>query len=59
MTGVWTQEEDDILRQGDARKMQKLDGKHGYNASTERIQFLQIWRTTAAQIRKETVHVDL
>lgn len=59
MAGVWTQREDEILREGNARKLRKLDEKHGYNASTERSQFLQLWRTTAAQIRREKVHVDL
>ena len=50
--GVWTLEEDRILRKGDAGALKTLDEKHGYGASVERQRFLEIWRTTSAEIRR-------
>jgi hypothetical protein len=50
--GVWTLEEDRILRKRDVGALKTLDEKHGYGASVERQEFLEIWRTTSAEIRE-------
>jgi hypothetical protein len=39
------------LRKGDARALEKLDQKHGFGASVERQNFLEIWKTSSAEIR--------
>jgi len=51
VAGVWTREEDRILRRGDVGALKALDDKHGYGASLERQRFLEIWRTSSAEIR--------
>lgn len=47
---MWTIEEDKILRKGDVHALKKLDEKHGFGASVQRQQFLEIWRTTSSEI---------
>ena len=51
VAGVWTLEEDRVLRKGDVGALKALDDKHGYGASLERQRFLEIWRTSSAEIR--------
>ena len=51
VAGVWTLEEDRILRKGDVAALKELDEKHGYGASVERQKFLEIWRTTSAEMQ--------
>jgi hypothetical protein len=50
--GVWSLEEDAILRQGNARKIEELDGKHGYGAALDRRRFLDTWKSAARQHRR-------
>lgn len=52
MRGVWTLEEDTILRGGNARKIEELDDKHGYGAAIERLRFLDTWRNASRQRRR-------
>jgi hypothetical protein len=51
VAGVWTLEEDHILRKGDVGALKALDEKHGYGASVERQKFLEIWRTASAEMQ--------
>jgi len=51
MPGVWTEEEDNILKRGDARSMAKLDEKHGIGASATRLMLLRTWRSASAEIQ--------
>jgi hypothetical protein len=53
MCGVWTEEEDDALRGvTDAHVLERLDAKHGYNASALRKEFLQNWLQKAMDLSK-------
>jgi hypothetical protein len=55
---VWTAEEDDDLRKGDARRLAELDEKHGHGAAIRRDMFLQVWRQSAAGIQREEIEED-
>ena len=50
---MWTAEEDDELRSGDARRLVELDAKHGSGATARRSMFLQEWRRSAANIQRD------
>lgn len=52
VAGVWTLEEDRILRRGEVNELKKLDKKHGYGATFERQQFLDTWRALSTQKRR-------
>jgi TRF2-interacting telomeric protein/Rap1 - C terminal domain len=51
MKGVWTQMEDDILAQGDAKQMKILDKKHGRGAAIDRKIFITSWRKWSFESR--------
>jgi TRF2-interacting telomeric protein/Rap1 - C terminal domain len=52
MPGVWTLEDDQIALKGDAREIEELDEKHGFNASASRAKFLRVWRKRAKEISR-------
>jgi hypothetical protein len=41
---VWTEDEDEVLTQNDARATETLDSRHGYGAAGHRKVFLQAWK---------------
>jgi TRF2-interacting telomeric protein/Rap1 - C terminal domain len=50
--GVWSLEEDAILREGNARRIEELDEKHGYGEALDRRRFLDTWRSASKQQRR-------
>jgi TRF2-interacting telomeric protein/Rap1 - C terminal domain len=53
LEGVWTEEDDMLVLQRDARIMAELDRKHGWNASAERLKFQDVLQSTAAELRRK------